>query len=385
MHNYRNILQSCHLNFLIGSGASAPYFSTLKNIEQLLTDINKISDESLREKLRASILKKYFSTCIEKNIDLLDNFKDFNKSKVGESYIRFFRTINNIVLNRKNNLINKQVNLFTTNMDIFQECAFETLGFEHNDGFSGRIFSKFSLSNYKKSIHKTSSHYNVISEIPVFNLLKLHGSVTWKNDVDNVILHDQTLAALKKIKSIGVKSEHLLPEASLIYPLKIEEVQEICKDIPDSEEVRGFLESYDKLAIIKPTKDKFKSTTLNYTYYEMLRMFSNELEKENSVLFVIGFSFADEHLREIIIRSVKSNPTLFIFILSYDSVGEQETRDYFTNSGVDEIPSNLCFTERREVDEEGEKLEIKFSLSEVEYFFRSILQEIKKGKDGKSS
>ena len=34
--------------------------------------------------------------------------------------------------------------------------------------------------------------------------------------------------------------------------------------------------------------------------------------KENSVLFVTGFSFADEHLKEITQRVLQSNPTLII-------------------------------------------------------------------------
>jgi hypothetical protein len=46
-------------------------------------------------------------------------------------------------------------------------------------------------------------------------------------------------------------------------------------------------------------------------------MYSNELEKENSVLFVLGFSFADEHIREITKRVANSNPTLLICIFAY--------------------------------------------------------------------
>jgi hypothetical protein len=29
----KKVIESCHLNFLIGSGASAPFFKTLGNIE----------------------------------------------------------------------------------------------------------------------------------------------------------------------------------------------------------------------------------------------------------------------------------------------------------------------------------------------------------------
>jgi len=39
--------------------------------------------------------------------------------------------------------------------------------------------------------------------------------------------------------------------------------------------------------IVNPAKTKFEDTLLNQYYYDLLRIYSNELEKENSVLFVI--------------------------------------------------------------------------------------------------
>jgi hypothetical protein len=44
------------------------------------------------------------------------------------------------------------------------------------------------------------------------------------------------------------------------------------------------------------------------------------LEKENSVLFVMWFSFADEHIRDMTLRVADSNPTLQVFIFSFWSV-----------------------------------------------------------------
>ena len=54
-------------------------------------------------------------------------------------------------------------------------------------------------------------------------------------------------------------------------------------------------------------------------------MYSNELEKENSVLFVLGFSFADEHIREITKRVANSNPTLLICIFAYNESSKTDT------------------------------------------------------------
>ncbi len=79
-----------------------------------------------------------------------------------------------------------------------------------------------------------------------------------------------------------------------------------------------FVTSYDKLQMINPTKEKFEKTTTDVFFYELLRMYSNHLERVNSVLFVMGFSFADEHIREMTKRVAKANPTLQVIIFAYD-------------------------------------------------------------------
>ena len=41
----------------------------------------------------------------------------------------------------------------------------------------------------------------------------------------------------------------------------------------------------------------------------MLRIYANSLELENSLLIVFGFSFSDEHVREVTVRALR-NATL---------------------------------------------------------------------------
>ena len=78
-----------------------------------------------------------------------------------------------------------------------------------------------------------------------------------------------------------------------------------------------FIQSYkNSFLIVNPTKEKFSDTLLNKNYYELLRIFSNELEKENSLLVVNGFSFRDEHILDLVKRSMV-NPSLKILIFTY--------------------------------------------------------------------
>ena len=76
--------------------------------------------------------------------------------------------------------------------------------------------------------------------------------------------------------------------------------------------------------IVNPTKEKFSDTLLNKNYYELLRIFTNELEKENSLLVVNGFSFRDEHILDLVKRSM-INPSLKLLVFCYK---EKDIEEY---------------------------------------------------------
>jgi len=314
----KNIVQDCNINFLFGSGMSAPYLSVLGSIEVLLTAANNIKNDNENENnkkiIKASLYKLYFDGVIEKNTKILED--DTSTQDLMQSYKGFFEIFNRIILERRNTLLSKQINVFTTNIDICLEKALEDKGFEYNDGFSGNFNPKFDLSNYKKSLFKRSLHFENVSEIPMFNIYKIHGSLTWKVTGENIIF-SKDLEQIKKINDVSVLSGTLIDikDGDSIDKLKTKASRITYKP----NEIENFMTEYEKLAIVNPTKDKFRETILNQTYYELLRIYANELEKENTVLFVMGFSFADEHIKELTLRVANSNPTLQILIFAYNN------------------------------------------------------------------
>lgn len=338
----KKIIESCHLNFLIGSGLSAPYLSILGSIEELLT-ANESSDQP-NIIIESSIKKFYFDQCIKGNLALLDNSKceESKKNdlkKANDNYDIFIKSLQTILLYRESNIVSKQVNLFTTNMDLFLDKTIEDLGFVLNDGFSGRISPKFGTENFHNSIHKYSSHYEYKSELPLFNLFKMHGSVNWKRvNIDSTkgtyeITDNNNLEILNNISKVDIKNDHVTPILTGKKDEKDRDIyftyEELEKNIAYVEEggvYDKYLEHYNELVMINPTKDKFRDTTSNFYFYELLRMYANHLEKENSVLFVLGFSFADEHIKEITKRVLKSNPTLIIVIFC-----KKGDKEWFTN------------------------------------------------------
>ena len=326
IEEYRLIdrIQDSNINFLFGSGMSAGYLEILGNIENLLTELDKkvFDDQKQKDLIRASILNKYFEGVIQKNIDILDeSTRNPDLNSTLNSYKNFFKTINQLILLRRNKLLSKQVNIYTTNIDIFLEKSLEFTRLEFNDGFGKGFKPKYDLSNFKKSIFQKSLHFDNSSEIPVFNILKIHGSLTWEYEKENIYF-DSTLKQTKMVK-ITSKSDLIEVVTEDSKSNKKDDLESLIAKIPastiDETKFASFLEEYDKLSIVNPTKGKFQQTVLDQKYYDLLRIYANELERENTLVFVMGFSFADEHIRDLTIRVANSNPTLMIYIFARSS------------------------------------------------------------------
>ena len=86
--------------------------------------------------------------------------------------------------------------------------------------------------------------------------------------------------------------------------------------------VEKFWKAYKELPIVNPTKWKFHETVFEEHYYQALRLLSYELERPNSVFIVFGFSFADEHILNLVRRSL-SNPSLQVYLCCFSD----ETKD----------------------------------------------------------
>jgi hypothetical protein len=351
---------------------SAPYLSTLWNLEILLTDLhnNKDLEEDKKELIRVSIYKKFFDDVIEKNIDII---KDEEESqKVLKSYKDFFSNINRLMLDRRNSLLSKQVNIFTTNIDVYLEKALEEKGFEFNDGFSGRFGLKYDLSNFKKSMYQNSLHYENSFEIPIFNVLKLHGSLTWKikNNEKETIIGDMGLEQVLEAKENKPSDDSIFIEVGNNDSLS--NLIDKSSSHFNNEELKGFKESYEKLVIINPTKEKFKATLMSQTHYDLLRIYANELEKENTLLFVMGFSFADEHIRELTVRVANSNPTLQIIIFAYTQKAKKEIEE---NIPMSKVRNNNIFIESPSSSEDCDYV-YNFDTINKKIFKKQILDKI---------
>jgi hypothetical protein len=379
----KNTIQSCNINFLIGSGLSRDYLITLGNIEALIEEVETTDcEEIVKNIIKASLFKRYFEEVMLKNVDsyVMDEQEVIDFDATLKNYKDFLKLLNTILLYRYMPIQGKQVNLFTTNIDLFFERAFEETNVESNDGFKGRIKPLFNLSNFQKSYKKTSLHYKNTSEIPVFNLLKLHGSVNWKKENENIVLSDflEFHEAQEILGKLGVIID--VSDESSIDSLKVD--AEKIKSSVNESLLMSFFNSFNKIQVVNPTKEKFKTTLLNTYYYELLRLFANEMEKENTLLFAMGFSFADEHIREIVIRALNSNPTAQLYVFAFDEQAKitiennlELSKNRFLNGNI-KVIDPLTFYHSNLNDENLEKVEIFTFENIIKVVFENLARKV---------
>ena len=304
-----------NINFLFGSGASFGEIPTLAT---------KYSEEGKNLTIEEIIAKKekdcptvvdgiyhYYYYKILKKCFLED--EKIKKSSVFKNYCIFLKKTLSF-LKRENYQKNKRINIFTTNYDLFFEKAADTLigkeEFYFNDGSSGNINKRLSMKNYHKKILHLGIFENMEKEIHIINLFKIHGSVSWRaND-----------------EEIYVEYKNNFKEEEVDEEIEIEVIDDniLTKELEKVDGMRNRLREH--FVLIFPEKEKFEKTVFEEFYYQTLRQLSYELEKPNSILIVFGFSFADKHIAEMIKRAL-NNPTLKIYIYCFNNDSEQEIKD----------------------------------------------------------
>ena len=335
--NLKQLIQSSHINFLYGSGLSRNYLSTLGSIEKLLTETSEANiEDELKNIIKASLFATYVETVMEPCLQEKIKGNQGEYDKTFQEYVRFLNSINHIISRRNVNLIDKQINLFTTNIDDFMEKAAEKTMVEFNDGFKGHIEPVFSEDSFSTIKSKSSTLYQNSSPIPVFNLLKIHGSINWMTKDNSEITYDAKLSLIKNLSDL-LNEQFKEQLINITNNSKIGELEAAASEkhlLYDEEGHNHFNQLYSQLVMINPTKAKFRETVIDYHFYELMRIYSNALERSSSLLIVAGFSFADEHIANITMRAANANPTLQVIIFAYNGEAKEDIKSILGKKGI---------------------------------------------------
>jgi hypothetical protein len=290
-------LQLPNLSLFAGSGTSLAEVGgpSMWNLWQksMLLDPNAAKNDFTFNKLKQDAettvkTVKYTETVnpnIEHFLSQCDSYLSFNEDLGVE---KFINSVKEIIVNECSLFIGKEksdisayelllqklarrrvrdprLKIFTTNYDMCFETAASNLGLMVVDGFSYTRVRKFDGRYFNYDVVRRDLDSNEYVE-GIFQLYKLHGSVSWERKDKNII------------ESNGCKPQ----DTVLIYPAKGKYQQ----------------------AFIQP-------------HLELLSRFLESLRQPNSCLLIAGFGFNDDHLSEPIISAVKSNPGLKLIISDF--------------------------------------------------------------------
>ncbi len=415
-------LQGKNLNFLIGAGASVGLVNTLdlSLLDESFEDL--YSDKALNQDQRNALDLIWFRSWIQNTLitkETIAGLSDTNPKgkKVFQNYKRFINNLGDF-LDSEGYDKPKRANIFTTNYDSLFELTFDEVSQNQrmiyfNDGSRGFLNRYISTENFNLNISHSAMSDNFQRSIPTINLLKIHGSITWdleekskrikatlNNDVFKKVQYDSDMI----FDHIDLKNFPLIGHLFFGIPLNEDQkernsiredlIQELSKfgnkykvpsqspqtdnkacrnadtalETPNAKKevsLQDFENDYHKLQVVNPTKEKFRETVFQQNYYQLLRMLSFELEKHDSILIVFGFSFADEHILEIIRRSI-INPYLKVYVICYDKASKQIIKNKLGNIGPNKInflPDKYDFV----ID--GQKKSVKGDFDYLNYLF----------------
>ncbi|MBY8224376.1 SIR2 family protein [Vibrio fluvialis] len=344
--NINDIWQN-NVNLLIGSGASYGLFPTLetKMDGESIETLGKYFEDEQKDKLKSLLFMHYYVSCIKPVItfdidsikfgaEILDFADDVEKLKVIENYKTLLNTLRVIASKNKSQL---KSNIFTTNYDSCFANAYEELLLEHsnlefnlNDGTKGFRRKFLEVRNFDTYEVKSSIFGKNNSVTPQANLVHLHGSAYWSLNNQRIAVDYQDKKSKFDSKFFNAVQTELNAIKAILSNEKSTRIDfDTIKFSAKFDDVeKEFWKIYNKLPIVNPTKWKFHETVFDEHYYQMLRLMSYELEKQDSTLVVFGFSFADEHITNLIKRSL-GNKSLTMYICCFDVATVQAMKDLF--------------------------------------------------------
>nr|WP_321456280.1 SIR2 family protein [uncultured Cohaesibacter sp.] len=173
--------------------------------------------------------------------------------------------------------------VFTTNYDLFNERAMDRSGIPYSNGFAGTVERRFNPSTYRRALAEqldiSSKRWAAVDGYVHF--CKLHGSVNWTEE-----------------------------EAGL-YPIR---------------ESAEKLDPAKDRVMIYPTPSK-QTASFGSPYSDMFREFQRQIVQDQSVLFVMGFSFGDEHINNIIFQGLTLPGFRLIAFLNAEDANNSVTKE----------------------------------------------------------
>lgn len=236
-----------------------------------LADKKNPSDEEKKSLETTNSLITKIEKYLKSKLDVL-NADDWDEEvkKTLDNYKKFYLKIalRNKELSR--------VNIFTTNNDMFNEVALDKLSIHYFNGFSGGVMKSFNPASFNYTLSKRMDT-SIDKYEPVENLVylyKIHGSVNW---IEDEVSNKESFFTIKELPLRNSSAN----SSVLVYPTPLKQ-----------------------------------NKSLGAPYVDLFREFQHKLLEPNTVLFVMGYSFSDEHVNDIIYRALATNSTMNLVVIN---------------------------------------------------------------------
>lgn len=355
----RNFFNLKNVNFLFGSGTSAGAIPTMSDLYKGFKEILSKDDSASLEVFKT--IEGNANGSLEACLQTLYAAEAYYKgvtpngdSKKQEGYTALKTKIEEYIFNRINinfdndsknirnalclykifyqklalrNKDNSRIRVFTTNNDLFNETAMDALSIHYINGFSGGLHRFFNPAIFNYTLSKRMDT-SIDKYEPVENLVylyKIHGSVNWRESqlMMNNYFH---------IEEVRPRNDGGPQDGVLIYPT--------------------------------PTK---QDKSLGSPYVDLFREFQHKLLEPQSVLFVIGYSFSDQHVNDVIYRALATNSTLNVVVL-----GEKPKDDDKKTKPIFYVNDNRIFTISGTKNIQDKEVTIHY----FDYFVNEILPDL---------
>lgn len=312
----RELFNLKNINFLFGSGTSNGAIPTMDGLfkelkfdkekeiaekEEFERIVNKVG-KSLEATLEVMYSARTYYDGIQTDDENVEEFKElynrlihrieeyiFNSINVdmtketSKNVLECYKTFYQKIALRNKDL--SRIRVFTTNNDLFNETALDSLNIHYINGFGGGLRKYFNpaLFNYTWSKRMDTS---IDKYEPVENMVylyKIHGSINWQ------------------------ETEHKMNNYFNIEELSPQQL------------------SPEKSVLVYPTPTK-QDKSLGVPYVDLFREFQNKLLEPHSVLFVIGYGFNDRHVNDIIYRALATNSTINVVIFGKKPADDEKAR-----------------------------------------------------------
>lgn len=275
-------------------------YSARTYYDGILTD-----DESVEE------YKKLYNRVIHRIEEYIFNSINVDMANdASKKVLEYYKTFYQKIALRNKDL--SRIRVFTTNNDLFNETALDSLNIHYINGFGGGLRKYFNpaLFNYTWSKRMDTS---IDKYEPVENMVylyKIHGSINWQ------------------------ETEHKMNNYFNIEELSPQQL------------------SSEKSILIYPTPTK-QDKSLGMPYVDLFREFQNKLLEPHSVLFIIGYGFNDRHVNDIIYRALATNSTINVVIFGKKPADNEKVKKpiFFINDNRIFTISGKAWNE--EQDESG--------------------------------